>query len=415
MTEGEHRIKETVKWPTFPHEEYRRRVVRAQELLAEHGIDALLLFSPTNWHYYAGFNDPAQLHNGVWRSCLIVRKEGDPVAVIHGGYLSCITTMSYLEDVRVWEDEENPIAEGHGRSFYELFFGTLDDLGLARATLGFETGSEIHTYLPFDEFESIRERLSGARIVSGDAAIWAQRSIKTAWEQQLIREGTRLACECTRAAFETIRPGANELDVHRAYWGKAAELGMIQAPTWGTWTCFTTNASEPMGFHRWITGPVDRVIEVGDMGVSDGGPAYRGYQFDFQRTFCVGEPSERLARYHEIATGALLDTIDRVRPGASMRELFAFSLDALRKRGYDHPHMISFIGHQQGLSHHEPPWIMAGEEARVQAGMVMSIEIGAFDPELQVLGSFPEDLVLATEDGPEILSAPLSHQLWIAG
>jgi Xaa-Pro aminopeptidase len=190
---------------------------------------------------------------------------------------------------------------------------------------------------------------------------------------------------------------------------------MIGAPYWGSWTCFTTNAREPLGYHRWITGPVDRVIEEGDVGICDGGPAWKGYQFDFQRSFYVGEPPEKLLRFHRIATEAHLETISQMKPGVRMCDLWNASLDALQRRGYDRPHIISFIGHQEGLAHHEPPWVDANEEAELRPGMVVAIEIGAFDPELEVFGAMPEDVVLITETGPENLtSGHLSHDLWIA-
>ena len=408
-------MKETVKWPTFPYSEYRARVERAKQCLEEHGLDAMLLFSPTNWHYYAGFTDAAQMHNAVWRSALIVPRDRDPVAVVHVALQASVATMSYVEDVRLWTQIDTPINQHQPRAFYDLFFDTIRDLGLSDGTLGLETGTEIDTYLSFEEFEEIRRSLSQARIVSADPAIWAQRMIKTPWEQGVIREGVRRSCECVRAGFETLRPGANELEVHRAFWGKAAELDMIGAPYWGTWTCFTTNAREPMGFHRWISGPVDRVIEQGDVGICDGGPAYKGYQFDFQRSFCVGTAPEKLLRYHQLATEAHLETIGQMKPGVRLCHLWDASLEALRRRGYDRPHFISFIGHQEGLSHHEPPWVTATEEAELRAGMVVAIEIGAMDPEFEVFGAMPEDVVLVTETGHENLTAPyLPHELWIA-
>ena len=69
-------VKATVKWPTFPYEEYRARVERAKQCLERHELDAMLLFAPTSWHYYAGFSDAAQMHNEVWRSALIVPRDG---------------------------------------------------------------------------------------------------------------------------------------------------------------------------------------------------------------------------------------------------------------------------------------------------------------------------------------------------
>lgn len=407
-------MKDSVKYPMLPYAEYRGRVDRAKTILAEHDMDAMVLFSPENWRYYGGFTDAAQMHNRVWRSGLIVCQDRDPVAVVHPAFVTGITCMSYVEELRVWSDEENILFKGLPRDFYDLFFDTLDELDLSGKTLGFETGPEIHTYLSFDEYDMIRTRLAGARLVSADAAIFAQRSIKTAWEQDLMREGAQLACDCVRAAFEAIAPGVNERQLHNVYWGKAAELGMIEAPYLGSWTCFSANPTEPMGVHRWITGPVDRILQPGDVGICDGGPMYRGYQFDFQRSFCVGEPPEKLRQYHEIGTEAHLETIAAIRPGVRIADLYQTSLAALEKRDYPEGHIISFIGHQEGLAHHEPPWVMADEEAVLREGMVLAIEIGAFDPDMETFGAMPEDLLLVTADGCENLTAHLSHDLWVA-
>ncbi len=116
-----------------------------------------------------------------------------------------------------------------------------------------------------------------------------------------------------------------------------------------------------------------------------------------------------------------------IRPGANERDIHrtywrtAAELDlhevsyvALRRPGYEWPHMISFIGHQQGLNHHEPPWLTAAETTELQPGMVLSTEIGAFDPDGEVFGSMPEDIILVTDGEPEIQTAHLSHDLWIA-
>jgi len=83
MTEKEVLMKAGVKWPTFPHDEYLLRIAGAKKCLQKHNLDAMLLFSPTNWYYYGGFTDAAQMHNDVWRSCLIISQQHDPVAVIH--------------------------------------------------------------------------------------------------------------------------------------------------------------------------------------------------------------------------------------------------------------------------------------------------------------------------------------------
>jgi Xaa-Pro aminopeptidase len=55
------------------------------------------------------------------------------------------------------------------------------------------------------------------------------------------------------------------------------------------------------------------------------------------------------------------------------------------------------------VSVHEPPWLMAGDERRLEPGMVFSIEPGIYVP--GELGVRLEDIVVLEADGPRILSA----------
>ena len=404
-----------VQWPNLPFEEYQRRIERAREVLAEHRLDALILFAPTNWWYYGGFTDAAQMHNAIWRVALIVSQDHDPVAVAESTFFWVFAHTSWVEDVRFHGAAPHPAVKAMraGDDFYRVLFEAIRSLGLAASTLGLETGPEIDTYLSIDEHQRIRDGLPEARIVSADAAIFAQRMIKTPYEQEIIREGARRACLAVRAAFDAIRPGITEREMHRAFWRAAVELDLVESPYQGNWLCYSTNARETAFGQRWITGPVDRVIRYGDWGNSDCGPSYKMYQYDFQRVFHVGEPPDDVRRWYGIARDALQETIEAVRPGVRICDLFQHSLRAVTRRGAaEHP--ISFIGHGEGLANHEPPWLVAGNPAVLQPNMVLAIEVGAYDAGGEHFGSMPEDLVLVTEGGCENLTAPhMSTELYV--
>jgi Xaa-Pro aminopeptidase len=298
-------------------------------------------------------------------------------------------------------------------NFYHLLFDTVRSLGLASGTIGLETGPDISTYLAVDEYFRIRDALPQAQIVSADETIFAQRMIKTPYEQAIMREGARRACLATRSAFDAIRPGISEREVHRAFWRAAVELDLVESPYQGNWLCFSTNATETAFGQRWITGPVDRIIREGDYGNSDSGPSYKMYQLDFQRAFYVGKPSPDVLEWYKVAREALLETIDAVKPGVRVADLFDLSLRAVTRRGApEHP--ISFIGHSEGLANHEPPWLVAGNPAVIQAGMVLAIEVGAFRDDSPYVGAMPEDIVLVTDNGVENLTAHMSNDLYIA-
>ncbi len=409
-------MKPGVHYPNIPYEEYRARVERAKDLLAKHKIDAMVLFSPYNWWYYGGFTDAAQMHNAIWRTVLVVSQDRDPVAVADMNFVWELAHTSWVEDVRLHSGATHPfvLALRANEDFYALLFDTLKDLGVADKTLGFETGADISTYLSVDEYLMMRDALPDAKFVSADPAIWEQRMIKTPYEQELIREGCRRACLCVRAAFDSIRPGISEREVHREFWRKAVELDLVESPHHATWLCFTTNPNETLGGHRWITGAVDRTIKEGDVGHCDCGPTYKMYQLDFQRAFCVGEPPKELLHYYNVGKEAFLETVAAMKPGVRICDLFETSVQALKKRDYPQGHTIVFIGHQEGLSNHEPSWVTAKEETELQAGMVVAIEVGAFDPDGEYFGTMPEDVLLVTENGTENLTAHLSHELYVA-
>lgn len=409
-------MKPGVHYPQVPYDEYRARIDLAKQRLAEHKIDAMVLYSPLNWFYYGGFTDPAQMHNEAWRVALIVCQDRDPVAVADTNFIWTFAHISWVEELKFHFAQKHPAyaSIAAGKTFYDVLFDTIKKLGLHKKTIGFETGPEIATYLSIDEHRMICEKLPDAKIVSADPVIWSQRTIKTPYEQEIIREGCRRACLCVREAFETIRPGVLEKDVHRAFWRKAVELDLVESPVHSTFLLFSSNPRESAGGHRWITPAVDRVIKKGDCGHSDCGPTYKMYEMDFQRAFSVGEPSPETLEYYRIGKEAYYETIDAMKPGVRIGDLYGISVKALEKRGFKNGHTINFIGHGEGLANHEPPWMSPEQNELVQAGMVLAVEIGCFDPAGVHFGGMLEDLWLIKEDGNENLTRHFTDELFVA-
>ena len=69
------------------------RIDKARELLKRQGLDALLLFSPTDWRYYGGWGDARRhcLGNRRWN------REPDPIPDPRS--LDCNVTLIDLFDV----------------------------------------------------------------------------------------------------------------------------------------------------------------------------------------------------------------------------------------------------------------------------------------------------------------------------
>src|SRR5262245_45893080 len=140
----------------------------------------------------------------------------------------------------------------------------------------------------------------------------------------------------------------------------------------------------------------ERVMEDGDMVVLDFGGIVDGYTSDTTRTVHVGEPTDAESEVHEIVEQAQQAGFEAVRPGVACQDVDRASRKVIAEAGYGE-RFIHRTGHGIGLTAHEPPYMVEGEEQLLQPGMCFSIEPGIYLPD--EFGVRIEDIVAVTEDG----------------
>ncbi len=97
--------------------------------------------------------------------------------------------------------------------------------------------------------------------------------------------------------------------------------------------------------------------------------------------------------------------LQMVRPGVSAEEVDGAARKSLSEHGFD-KFFTHGCGHHVGFRYHDPGFaLVPGEKAKLQAGMVITVEPGAYIPE-RGAGARIEDNVLVTENGYEVLSRP---------
>ena len=133
---------------------------------------------------------------------------------------------------------------------------------------------------------------------------------------------------------------------------------------------------------------------------------------DMTRTFVVGDPSDELREYHRLSREALDRAVAAIQPGVSGKELHRLVCDFFHEHGYPtqlhkeegkvlRDGFFHGLGHGVGLEVHERPGLgRAGEE--LVAGDVVAVEPGLYRHGYG--GCRLEDLVLVTDDGPEVLT-----------
>lgn len=139
-----------------------------------------------------------------------------------------------------------------------------------------------------------------------------------------------------------------------------------------------------------------RVIENGDMVVLDFGGLCEGYGSDTSRTVHVGEPTEEERRVHELVHAAQRAACEAVRPGIACQDVDRVARAVITDAGYGE-HFIHRTGHGIGVTTHEPPYMVEGEELPLVPGMCFSVEPGIYLPGR--FGVRIEDIVTVTETG----------------
>ncbi|MFE9610033.1 aminopeptidase P family protein [Streptomyces sp. NPDC006012] len=214
------------------------------------------------------------------------------------------------------------------------------------------------------------------------------RAVKDAAELELLAAAGAAA----DAAFEEIRKapfaGRRETDLGRDLADLLLRFGHSQVD-------FTIVGSGPNGAnpHHEVG---DRVIRRGDMVVLDFGGLKDGYGSDTTRTVHVGEPTDEERRVHDVVRAAQEAGFRAVRPGAACQDVDRAARAVIEDAGYGE-YFIHRTGHGIGVTTHEPPYMIEGEELPLVPGMCFSVEPGIYLPGR--FGVRIEDIVTVTEDG----------------
>jgi len=132
-------------------------------------------------------------------------------------------------------------------------------------------------------------------------------------------------------------------------------------------------------------------------------PAKWGYQADLCRTFAVGSPTAVQREGWGIVVEALRRAEQLVRPGRAARDVYG----EIRRFLDSHPLASGtfwhHLGHGVGSGGHESPRLIPESDDVLEAGDVICLEPGLYNPALQG-GLRIENMYWIRESGPERLN-----------
>jgi Xaa-Pro aminopeptidase len=241
---------------------------------------------------------------------------------------------------------------------------------------------------------ALQQRLPASSYRSLTEALPMMRAVKGADElSRLAAAGA--AADATYGEILKVRfEGRRETEVAADLAGLLRQFGHEQVD-------FTVVGSGPNGANPHHEAG-DRVIQQGDAVVLDFGGLMFGYGSDTTRTVCVGEPTEEIGEVHHVVRRAQEAGVAAVRPGVTCQDIDRAARAVIRDAGYGDA-FIHRTGHGIGVTTHEPPYMVEGEEQPLVPGMCFSVEPGIY-----LAGRFGvriEDIVTVTEDGGRRLNS----------
>jgi len=396
------------KFPYMPRDEWESRIKKARELMKEKGIDALLLLNRKNQVYYFGFTKP---YPYVYPAVGILPREGPATFFTEVLGINYLELKGYAERAVGFRGDPRaptPVAPVPVEALIEL----IKDLGLEKGTIAVEKGPFGWWSYNFTlgDWEKLVRALPNVKWVDAmETVVWPQRMIKTPWEQGVMRKLAYATAKGYLKAVEVAAPGVNEKQVFYAMLEVWMKEGIIDS----IYEMYVLQTSRNIATSFYE----DHVLQEGDYIFLDGGPSYKEYQIDMQRIIWIGSPTkleEKFPGFRKWAAAAEIAHIeieDMLKPGTKLGDIWLKGHEVLVKHLGDwywkvirSPKWIGWVGHNQGLYLHEPPYIVEGETAELKPGMVVCVELPAFDLEKRVFINMPENIYLITDKGFEPLT-----------
>ncbi|WP_280315792.1 M24 family metallopeptidase [Nocardia abscessus] len=358
----------------FAADVYGARLERAVELMRAAHLDALLITPGPDLRYLIG--SAAESFERL--TCLVIPADGAPASVVIPKLeLASLDASAAGElglQVLDWVDGTNPYA-------------------LVKSTLHVGSRVAVADVMPALHLLPLAESFTGLP-VSATPVLRELRMIKDAAEVDALRRAGAAIDRVHARMGEFLQVGRTEAEVGRDIEAAIVAEGHTEA-------AFVIVGSGPHGAdpHHGVS---ERRLEAGDVVVIDiGGPVEPGYYSDSTRTYVLGEPTpEVAARYAELES-AQAAAVAAVRPGVTAAAVDAAARNPLTEAGFGHA-FVHRTGHGIGLSVHEEPYIVAGNDLVLQSGMAFSVEPGIYFR--GEWGARIEDIVVVTDDGGESLN-----------
>tara|TARA_B100000029_G_scaffold501889_1_gene576206 strand:+ start:75 stop:1178 length:1104 start_codon:yes stop_codon:yes gene_type:complete len=362
---------------------FKDRLEKAQNLMREESIEAMLLSVGADLPYFTGY-EAMPLER---LTMLVIQTEGIPVLVIPKLEAPRVIPKPGLFEIHPWTEVEDPISVIVG-----LLRGTksvaIGDTTWSRFTI------EILKHLPNLQLRNASTLTSYLRAVKDPEELFRLQEASSAVD----RIATRLQAGEIDLVGRTERQVSEEISRQIIQEGhQKVNFAIVAAGE---------NAASP--HHE----PSSRLIKESEVVLCDFGGTMTGddgvgYCSDITRCVWTGEPPQEFVEMYGVLYHAQKKQVQACNEGIPAQEVDRIGRNIIASAGYGE-NFIHRTGHGIGVEAHEDPYIVEGNTQPLEQGNVFSIEPGIYIP--NKWGARLEDIVAVTGDGPLPLNT-VDHNL----
>jgi len=362
-------------------EEREARQERASRLMADHGLDAIVMMEGTSLRYFSGI----RWWGGERMFAFVLPARGSAFYVCpafeegRAREQTANAPGGANPDVRIWQEDESP---------YQLLAQGLAEKGLRSGKIGLEET------VRFVFADGIAKASPNTTISSATPVTAGCRMIKSAHEVALMRLAAQVTLAAYEAAYAAVKDGMTQPQLEDLVRKAHDQLG------------FTGGADVQVGeFSAFPHGSVTpQVVHEGTIVLMDGGCSVEGYQSDITRTYVLGKAADKMKQVFDIVHRAQSAALAAARPGVECGSIDAAARKVIMDAGYgpDYKYFTHRLGHGMGMDGHEWPYLVRDNPVKLQANMTTSDEPGIY-----IRGEFGvrlEDDLHVTENGAELFT-----------
>jgi Xaa-Pro dipeptidase len=360
---------------------YSKRSENLSSKLEPKNIECVAITTPPNLRYF--FNYSGQSFERL--CCGLMSKDGSRSALVIPKLDTEKAAKSHADNIFTWNDNEG---------YRNALMQALESVRSKGEHIGCELGLTLglmdqlkNVFGPYSNFLPVSEEISSLRLIKDQEEVHSIQNsaskLSRAYKEipDIIEEDKTEA----EIAFKIVKKlSAKGL--------RCSDYPLVQSGR---------NSAIPH------SEPGSRKIRRRDMIVVDiSATNDDGYFADFTRTYVVGKPSQKQTEVYEKVREAQASGLKASVLGKEAEEVDRAARSSIEGAGYGQ-FFVHRTGHGLGLEVHEGPFIKQGNNAKLENGMVFTVEPGIYIP-----GNFGvriEDNIIIQTESRNITT--LSHEL----